>query len=245
MITSPSTKKQHVTNLIIFDLDHTLINGDSAVLWNEFVYQQGLSDDPKHWHKLHAFDRAYHAGTLDAQAYQRFTMTISPDYTLTELTALRDKYFSQKIAPLMHLPAQQLIEQHQQRGELTILISATNSFLTDPVCQHWAIDINLSTQPEVIKGRFTGRVCGEPSLKAGKIRNLEQWFCKQGFGQRPNKKGFSKQDLGNANITFYSDSHNDLPLLEQANHPIAVDPDPTLRHQAQLQQWPIISLRPG
>ncbi|EPJ42997.1 MAG: hypothetical protein OFPI_45020 [Osedax symbiont Rs2] len=199
------------------------------MLWNEFVQEQGLVTNVNHLKELRAYDQSYHAGSLDAQAYQRFTMKLFPLHSMSVLVTFRDKYFATKIKPVLLVQATALIKYHHDRGDITVLMSATNNFLTDPLCELWGMCANLSTKVQLIKGRMSGSVVGEPSFQQGKVINLMTWLEDQAMADRK--------------INFYSDSHNDLPLLERVDYPVAVDPDSTLRSKAAAMRWPIISLR--
>lgn len=219
---------QTSVNLAVFDLDHTLIGVDTAFEWNRFVAEQGLVTGDEHHRQRLAFDRDYHLGVLDALAYQRFTMALLPQLEPQQLVALRSQFFEQCILPSVRPNSVACVQQHRERGDMTLLISASNLFLTDPVADYFGVAENLSTQPQQLDGRFSGEVEGVVCLGQGKCTRLQQWLVEQAIAK--------------AQITFYSDSHNDLPLLYLADSPIAVDPDAKLAAEAVKLGWPIISL---
>lgn len=215
--------------LAIFDLDNTLISGDTSKLWNEFVFEQGLTKDPEHLARLQRFYHDYADGCMDIDAYQRYTMQLFPLLDSQQLLLLRDDYLRKKIEPVILPDAEKLLATHYRSGHCRVLISATNRFLTEPLRERWDMEVDLSTEPAVSEGLFTGQVRGIPSFGPGKVDNLQRWIMGQ-------PKRFEA-------IHFYSDSHNDLPLLNWVDHPVVVDPDPQLRRHAQDEGWPVISLR--
>lgn len=216
-------------DLVVFDLDYTLISDDSSKLWNEFVFDQGLIDSPEHLFELRQFNQAYHAGCLDIDAYQRFTMQLFPRLDIQNLLSIRETFIREKIEPIILDKGVELLNHHKSLGDCRVLISATNRFITDPLRQRWGMEVNLSTEPALSGRNFNGEVEGIPSYGKGKVDNIKGWMEKQ----------FKSFD----NVIFYSDSHTDLPLLEWAHQPIAVDPDPTLKSHAMEKGWTIMSLR--
>lgn len=215
--------------LAIFDLDNTLLGGDSDYLWGRFLAENHIVD-PEVYHDANlAFYHDYQAGRLDINAFLEFVFTPLKDNSMVDLLQWREAYLQQKIMPIMLPKARALVEQHRQQGDTLLIITATNSFLTTPIAEKLGIEHLIATNPELIDGRFTGKVAGIPSFQHGKVSRLQDWLTEH------------QQTL--AGSIFYSDSHNDLPLLEKVETPVAVDPDETLRQVAQQRGWKILSLR--
>ena len=215
--------------LAIFDLDNTLLGGDSDYLWGRYLAENHIVD-PEVYHDTNlAFYHDYQAGQLDINAFLEFVFTPLKQHPMTDLLAWREDYLQQKIAPIMLPKAKALIEQHRQQGDTLLIITATNSFLTEPIAEQLGIEHLIATDPEMVDGRFTGKVAGTPSFQHGKVSRLQSWLNEH------------RQTL--AGSIFYSDSHNDLPLLEKVDTPVAVDPDDKLRQVAQARGWKILSLR--
>ena len=216
-------------NLAIFDLDNTLIAGDSDHAWGEFLVDNNLVDSQ--WYKAQndKFYADYCAGSLDIIAYSEFVFSFLAQHDLQTLQALHQDFMAEIIKPIMLPKAKALIAQHHQAGDRLLIITATNRFITEPIAQAFAIPEILATEPELVAGRYTGKVLGVPCYKEGKITRFQAWLAQQ-------NTSFSE-------TTFYSDSHNDLPLLKTVDKPIAVDPDDKLRVYAEQYAWPIISLR--
>jgi len=215
--------------LAIFDLDNTLIAGDSDHLWGCFLCDEGLVDPVEYARRNEAFYRDYQAGTLDVEAYLRFALTPLAGRDPAELEAWHAKFMDAVIRPLMLPAARTLIEEHRAQGHTLLVITATNEFITRPIASALGIPTLLACEAEQIDGRYTGEPRGTPSFHRGKITRLEAW------------REASGEALAGA--WFYSDSHNDLPLLEYVDNPVAVDPDPRLREHAERAGWPVISLR--
>ena len=215
--------------LAIFDLDNTLLDGDSDYLWGEFLVEQHIVDSAWYQQQNQHFYEQYLAGKMDINAFLTFQLKPLADNKLTDLTRWRTQYLAEKIWPVL-LPASiQLITQHQKQGDTLLIITATNRFLTAPIAQKLGINHLIATEPEIIDGAYTGKITGTPSYQQGKVKRLHTWL----------KSHHHTLD----GSYFYSDSHNDLPLLSCVHHPIAVDPDPTLRTIAKKRGWKIISLR--
>ncbi len=215
--------------LAIFDLDNTLIGGDSDHLWGEFLVQQGLVDGADYQRENDRFYEEYRRGTLDIMAFLRFSLAPLAAHSRPRLEALRTEYIEQKILPIMLPAARTLLDRHRQAGDRLLIITATNSFITRPIADLLQIDDLLATEPEVVDGRFTGQVSGCPCFQSGKVTRLQDWLARTGCTL--------------TNSHFYSDSHNDLPLLEKVDNAVAVDPDEALRQAATERGWPVISLR--
>jgi HAD superfamily hydrolase (TIGR01490 family) len=216
--------------LAIFDLDNTLIAGDSDYEWGEFVVRKGLVDATAYAAQNAAFYEDYKSGQLDIIAYQRFALAPLVGIPVEQLRALHQEFMQTVIEPLALPKALALIEQHRSQGHQLLVITATNRFITEPIVRWLGIDEIIATDPDFDEfGHVLGDVVGIPSFQEGKIQRLQQWLMQKG--------------LAVSETWFYSDSRNDLPLLQQVNHPVAVDPDDVLRDYAQAQGWPIMSLR--
>lgn len=221
--------KDSNVNLIIFDLDNTLIAGDSDHAWGEFLISKELVDPIEHAQKNDYFYLQYQQQTLNIHEYQSFVLAplIKLDHQTKQ--ALHNEFMQTVIADLRLEKSDKLIKKHTDAGDKLIIITATNSFIAAPIGRWLGIDIVIATEPEIVDGQFTGQLSGTPCFQEGKITRLNQWLA--------------TQEQNATEITFYSDSINDLPLLEHADHPIAVDPDDSLRTHAISQNWPVISLR--
>jgi HAD superfamily hydrolase (TIGR01490 family) len=218
--------------LALFDLDNTLLAGDSDFEWGQFLIGQGVLDRELHLARNLQFYEDYKAGTLDIHAFLEFQLKPLSMHSRSQLDAWHNLYMEQKVRPMMTDKARALIEKHKANGDLMVIITATNSFVTNPIAREYGVEHLIGTVPEEIGGEFTGRVSGVPSFKEGKVTRLNQWLAERG------------QRLEDFETTwFYSDSHNDLPLMKMVQQPVAVDPDPQLKAHAEENGWPIISLR--
>ena len=215
--------------LAIFDLDNTLLSDDSDYLWGQFLAQQGLVDTKTYERENQRFYDEYKAGTLDIFEFLEFSLRPLSENSIEDLEQLHLKFMDKSIRPKITSAARNKVEEHRQAGDTLLIITATNAFITAPIAVELGIENLLATEPEIIDGRYTGKVKGTPCFKEGKVVRLESWLKQTG--------------LNLANSYFYSDSHNDLPLLEQVTTPIAVDPDDTLRQHAIMKGWEIISLK--
>jgi len=215
--------------LAIFDLDNTLLAGDSDHLWGQFLVAQGLEDGTEFARTNDAFYRDYQEGNLDIDAFLRFSLRPLRDHPPELLESLRARFVRECIEPLMLPAARALVDRHRAAGDTLLIITASNTFITAPTAALFGVPHLIATDPEVHDGRFTGAVSGIPSFQAGKVARLEVWLAAQG------------ESL--AGSSFYSDSHNDLPLLERVDRPVAVDPDAVLREAALARGWDILSLR--
>jgi len=219
-------------NLALFDLDNTLIAGDSDFEWAQFLIEQKALDRELHEAKNLEFYEQYKAGTLDIHEFLDFQLKPLARHPRTQLEAWRSEFMCQKIMPIIAHGTKELVEKHMVDGDLCIIITATNSFVTTPIAQALGISNLIATEPEEKDGEFTGRVKGTPCFREGKIERLEGWLDANNLTW-----------LSFMRSWFYSDSLNDLPLLGKVTHPVAVDPDPTLKAHAEEQGWPVISLR--
>lgn len=216
--------------LALFDLDNTLLAGDSDYLWGQFLVERGIVDRGAYESENERFYRDYRAGQLDIGAFLRFALRPLAAHPTAALHAWREAFLREKIDPVILAPARALVERHRAAGDLLLLVTATNAFVTAPIAERLGIPHLIATEPEQADGRYTGEVAGIPAFREGKVQRLQAWLAQTGH------------DL--AGSTFYSDSHNDIPLLESVDHPVAVDPDPQLRAYARQRGWPTISLRP-
>lgn len=215
--------------LAIFDLDNTLIAGDSDHLWGQFVCEQGLVDSTSFARDNERFYRDYQAGSLDIDAYLRFALGPLKGRSPEELAPLHRQFMREKIEPIMLPQALGLINSHRRQGHRLLVITATNHFITRPIVDALGIADLLACEAGMSEGRYTGEPIGIPSYHSGKVLRLQAWL--------------QEQQLDLTGSWFYSDSHNDLPLLERVDYAVAVDPDPTLKARARESSWPIISLR--
>lgn len=218
-------------SLAIFDLDNTLIADDSDYLWGQFLVDQGVVDKNEYEAANTQFYQQYKQGCLDITEFLNFSLRPLAAHPTASLLQWREQFVREIITPILLQPAQQLIDQHKARGDTLLVITATNRFVTEPIVKQYGIDTLLATTPEFIAGRYTGRYVGVPCFQEGKVTQLQDWLQQSGESLQGS--------------CFYSDSHNDLPLLKCVDYPVAVDPDDRLRHYAEQANWPIISLRGG
>ena len=219
-------------NLALFDLDNTILAGDSDYNWSRFLIQEGYLDGVIHAEKNEKFYTDYKEGDLDIFAFVEFQfkpLTRNPRKVLDQLL---HKYIEEIIKPMITDKAFALVKKHQDDGDLLIVITATNSFITRPIAEIFGIQNLIGTDPEEKDGEFTGKVSGTPSFKEGKVTRLEEWLKNKKLSLGDFEKSY-----------FYSDSHNDLPLLKKVTHPVVVDSDDILKEYAKSQGWPQISLR--
>jgi len=219
-------------DLAIFDLDNTLLAGDSDYQWGEFLIDIGVVERAAHASINDQFYADYKVGKLDINAFLEFQLKPLSQHPRAQLDAWHREFMQQKIAPMMTEKSRALVEQHRANGDLLVIITATNSFVTGPIATAFGIANLIGTVPEEMNGEFTGKVTGTPSFQQGKITRLNEWLAERGQGL---------SDFGTT--WFYSDSHNDLPLMKLVDKPIAVNPDPILLAYAEDHAWPIMSLR--
>jgi len=215
--------------LAIFDLDQTLLSGDSDHAWGEFLVESGLVDGDVVLRANDQFFADYQAGRLDIQAYLLFVLEFLADKDPAELAELHQRFMDAKIIPMIQAGTEALLNKHRDLGHTLMIITATNRFVTGPIAQYLGIEHLIACEAEQIDGRYTGRPEGIPSFREGKVTRLKAWL--------------EQQDETLDGAWFYSDSHNDLPLLSLVDHPVAVDPDERLQAEAQQRGWSIISLR--
>jgi len=219
-------------NLALFDLDNTILAGDSDYNWSRFLIQEGYLDGAIHAEKNEKFYADYKAGTLDIFAFVEFQFKPLARNPRAVLNQLLKKYVEEVIKPMITEKARVLVKRHQEEGDLIIVITATNSFITKPIAELFGIENLIGTDPEEKEGEFTGKVSGLPSFKEGKVTRLEAWLKGKNLSLASFEKSY-----------FYSDSHNDLPLMQKVTHPVAVDSDDVLSEYAKSKGWPQISLR--
>jgi HAD superfamily hydrolase (TIGR01490 family) len=216
-------------SIALFDLDNTLIAGDSDFLWGCFLVEQGIVDGTSYERANRRFYDQYKVGELDIHEFLAFQLRPLAEHDLPQLQRWRAQYVEEKIVPILLPRARQLVAHHRERGDTLVVITATNRFITSPIVGLYGIEHLLATEPELVDGRFTGGVAGIPCFQDGKVRVLEDWVA--------------GRQLSLEDSCFYSDSHNDLPLLKRVTWPTAVDPDEILEAHARQQDWPVISMR--
>ncbi|MBI4755580.1 MAG: HAD family hydrolase [Betaproteobacteria bacterium] len=219
------------TDLVLFDLDNTLLSGDSDFEWAQFLIRQGVLDREIYEARNAEFYEQYRAGSLDIHEFLDFQLKPLSRHSRSDLDAWHARFMQEAILPIISPLARELVRSHQESGALTAIVTATNSFVTRPIAHEFGVRHLVATEPEQVDGRFTGAVQGVPCFREGKLTRVDQWLT--GLGQR-------WEDF--ASTTFYSDSLNDFPLLRRASRPVAVDPDPTLEQYARDHGWSIISL---
>lgn len=215
--------------LALFDLDNTLIAGDSDHAWGEFVVEKGLVDAENFAETNDHFYQDYVSGTLDIAAYLRFALEPLSQYSMAELSEYHREFMAKKIAPIWLSAAEQLVTKHRNLGHRLVVITATNRFVVEPIIHKFGIDEILCSEPEIHQGRYTGDFVEEPCFNTGKVSKLKRWLAS------------ANEDIEGA--YFYSDSFNDLPLLEMVDNPVAVNPDATLETRAKNSAWEILDLR--
>jgi HAD superfamily hydrolase (TIGR01490 family) len=217
--------------LVLFDLDNTLLDGDSDYEWAQFLIEQGVLERASYEHRNQVFFDQYKAGRLDIYAFLDFQLAPLAQYPRAQLDAWHLQFMAQKILPKIPAAARRLVNRSLQEAYLCAIVTATNSFVTAPIAREFGVAHLVATEPEQVEGRFTGKVSGTPCFREGKIARVDQWLTAQGRRW----DDFSE-------TRFYSDSHNDLPLLEKVTHPIAVRPDHPLKQKALERGWEIIAL---
>ena len=217
--------------IALFDLDYTLLGGDATYEWIHFLVRKGAID-AGHIALLDQYYEDYGNGTLDIVAFLHFDFGALASHPRAKMEAWRDEYLREVMAPLILPKARELIAAHEARGHLTAIITAANSFLTDPIARMIGVDRLIASDPQMANGEFTGRIEGIPCFHEGKITKLDAWL---------ESRGEALPDF--AESYFYGDSQSDVPLMDKVTHPIAVEPDDALTELAHARNWPIISLR--
>lgn len=216
-------------SLAIFDLDNTLIANDSDFLWGQFLVDRGIVDKDHYEEANQKFYEDYKQGILDIVEFLNFSLAPLAAHEAEQLYRWREEFVETLIKPITLDAARDLVEKHRSAGDTLLVITATNRFVTEPIVKLYGIDNLLATTPEFKDGRYTGKFIDTPCFQEGKVKQLNDWLAN------------SPHDLEGS--SFYSDSHNDLPLLKLVDNPVAVDPDAILRDTAVEAGWPIISLR--
>lgn len=214
--------------LALFDLDNTLLAGDSEHAWGEFLIEIGAVDEESFRAENDRLYEEYLAGTLDIYESIRFQLGPLMEHPPETLRRWQEEFMRSRIEPMITQAAVDLVEEHRGSGDDLAIITASNSFVTRPIADRFGVRELLAIELERIYGRYTGRVLGTPTFREGKVLRLQEWIesnCRTLEGSH-----------------FYSDSHNDLPLLQLVDHPVAVDPDPVLRAHAEAMGWPIVRL---
>ena len=219
-------------NLALFDLDNTLLAGDSDYNWSLFLIRQGLLDEKTHHERNEQFYADYKDGSLDIIEFLKFQLQPLSQHKKAFLDELHLKYMDEVIRPMMTKKAQALVDAHKGAGDICVVITATNSFVTKPIATAYGIQNLIGSDPEMVNGQYTGGVSGVPSFQAGKVTRINQWLAERGKKLNDYEKSY-----------FYSDSHNDLALMKLVTNPVAVDADEILAAYANEQNWPHISLR--
>lgn len=215
--------------LAIFDLDNTLISDDSDFLWGQFLVDRGIVDKNQYEEANTKFYEDYKLGKLDIKEFLHFSLAPLAKNKPEQLYQWRQQFVDEVIKPIQLKPAIRLVNKHRFKGDTILVITATNRFVTEPIVKLFGIDNLLATTPEFVDGKYTGQFEGIPCFQEGKVRLLEDWLKN------------SSETMENS--WFYSDSHNDLPLLNLVDNPVAVDPDEKLKAHAEQHDWSIISLR--
>ncbi|MEC7118795.1 MAG: HAD family hydrolase [Pseudomonadota bacterium] len=209
--------------LALFDLDHTLLNLDSDHAWGEFLIAQALVDVAAHRRRNDQFYEDYKAGTLDAVAYNEFVFEFLSQHDVADLADLHQQFMHQVIEPALRPLGRAAIARHRAAGHEIVIITATNAFVTAPIAAAFGVEHLLASQPEMQQGRYTGKLVGEPCFQIGKLHHLERWLAGRALTES----------------WAYSDSFNDLPLLNAVDHPVAVNPDARLHAHALAHHWPV------
>jgi HAD superfamily hydrolase (TIGR01490 family) len=215
--------------LALFDLDNTLLAGDSDFEWAQFLIEQGVLDREIYEARNLEFYEQYKAGTLDIHEFLDFQLKPLARHPRAVLDAWHREFMERKIRPIIRASARSLVERHA--GDLRVLITATNSFVTAPIAREFGIEHLIATEPAQVDGEFTGGVTDIPCFREGKVQRLDAWLVSRSLTLASFEESW-----------FYSDSFNDLPLLERVTHPVAVDPDETLHSYAEAKRWPVVSL---
>ncbi len=219
-------------NLALFDLDNTLLAGDSDFEWAQYLIARGVLDREVYEARNLEFYDQYKAGTLDIHVFLDFQLKPLSRHPRRELDAWHADFMATRVLPIITAPARALVQRHQDEGALVAIVTATNSFVTKPIAREFGVTHLLATEPEEVNGVFTGNVAGTPCFREGKVARVTEWLAAQGRRVEEFAQSY-----------FYSDSLNDLPLLAHVSNPVAVDPDDTLARHAHLHGWPVISLR--
>ena len=222
--------KIKIMNIALFDLDNTLINGDSDYEWGNFLVENNYVDKEYYQKKNDVFFEQYRKGTLCPIEFAKFSYEPLAKYDYEFLLDIRKKFFKEKIKPIVHKKAEDLVKFHKKNNDIIVIVTATNSFISRLSADYFKIEDLLATEPEFKNGKFTGDLSGEPCFKEGKVNKVKKWMK-------------SNKYTNYEDIYFYTDSHNDMKLLEFCTIPVAVDPDKILKEISIKNNWKIISLK--
>ena len=217
--------------LALFDLDHTLLSGDSDYEWTQYLVSKGIVDRTTHEARNAEFYEQYKPGIMDIHEFLDFQLRPLADHTRADLEAWHADFMETQIRPRLSQKARDLVKKHLDAGDICAMVTATNSFVTGPIARELGIPHLIATIPAQEDGRFTGKPRGLPSFREGKIARVDAWLESMGLWWNNFQRSW-----------FYSDSHNDLPLLLRVTDPVVVDPDATLRAHAEKAGWPILSI---
>jgi len=220
------------TRLVLFDLDHTLLPLDSDYQWADFLARTGRAGDPAEAQRRNEeLMERYNAGRLTAEQSAEFMLGLLARASMPELAQWHEVFMAEVIRPAIRGNAVELAQEHMARGDLCAIVTATNDFVTAPIARAFGIPHLIATMAETRLGRYTGRIEGVPSFQAGKIVRVDAWLAGMGLS----RDAFQETH-------FYSDSPNDLPLLEVVSHPVATNPSPALRRVAETRGWKVLDL---
>ena len=219
-------------HLALFDLDNTLLAGDSDYEWTQHLLSKGILDRETFEARNKEFYEQYKAGKLNIVEFLDFQLQSLARNSRADLEAWHDEFMAERILPILGPKSRELVKRHQDAGDLCAVVTATNSFVTGPICRELGIDHLIATIAAQENGQFTGKPRGMPSFREGKIARVESWLESIGLWWSSFERSW-----------FYSDSLNDLPLLSKVSDPVAVDPDDTLHAHATNEGWKIMSLR--
>ncbi|MDO6460431.1 HAD family hydrolase [Granulosicoccaceae sp. 1_MG-2023] len=214
--------------LALFDLDHTLVSTDTPTLWFDFLIERELLDPAQIRPQIARFTADYNAGTLDYADYIRFELQNLAGFEMNELLALRETFRCERLRGYISQKARDLLQKHREQGDTLVIITATNAFIAEAAAHELGVPHLLATEGQITGQSFTGEPLGILCFREGKIAKLQEWLD----GREENLDG----------SYFYSDSRNDIPLLEAATHPVAVNPDETLAALAAQRGWPVLDL---
>jgi HAD superfamily hydrolase (TIGR01490 family) len=219
-------------NLALFDLDHTLLPIDSDYEWGQFLVRTGAVDAAEFARRNDAFFAQYQAGTLDPVEYLEFALGTLARFPRAQLDAMHAQFMAEVIAPAIRPQARALVRQHLDAGDLVAIVTATNRYVTAPIARELGVEHLIAAVPETdAAGNLTGKLLGTPTQGAGKVTHTKAWLEKMG----KTLDGFERSH-------FYSDSHNDIPLMSVVTHPVATNPNAALKSHASAQGWPLLEL---
>ncbi|KQQ87271.1 HAD family phosphatase [Massilia sp. Leaf139] len=219
-------------NLALFDLDHTLLPIDSDFEWGQFLVRVGAVDGDAYQRRNEDFFRQYQAGVLDPVEYLEFALGTLAGFAPDALDALYGRYLEEVIEPAIRPQARALVQRHLDAGDLVAIITATNHYITAPIARIFGVEHHIAAMPEYdADGRLTGKLAGTPTSGPGKVVHMHAWLAELGRSFASFERSY-----------FYSDSHNDLPLLSVVSHPVATNPSAVLASHAQAQGWPLLHL---